>query len=106
MASSHLNPLVSIEDRKLTPQQERKLTLEMYWGFLLPNTEMPTANITASWLTFYSLDEIMAGIESAADYTKRKAINNEVSVGKIVSSTIRRLAAVKRERKRNSVPVF
>jgi hypothetical protein len=67
---------------------------------------MPTGSITTSWLTFYSLDEIMAGIESAADYTKRKGIKNEVSVGKIVSSTIRRLAAVKREHKRNSVTVF
>jgi hypothetical protein len=95
MPSSHSKPLVSIEDQKLTPQEENRLTLEMYWELMFRGTPMPNNNIITSWLTFHSMERIMAGIESASEYVKRRGISDPASVGKITSGIIRRLSESK-----------
>jgi hypothetical protein len=95
MSSSHLKPLVSIEDQKLTPQEENRLTLEMYWELMFRGTPMPNNRIITSWLTFNSIERIMAGIDSASDYVRRRAISDPASVGKITSGIIRRLSESK-----------
>lgn len=92
MPSSHLKCLVYAEDQKLTRAEENRLTLDLYWELMFRGIPMPNNRIITSWLTFNSMEKIMAGIDGASEYVKRKGISDPASVGKITSARIRNLS--------------
>jgi hypothetical protein len=70
--------------------QDDLLTIELHWNHLMPEIELPPSRFLRSWLRWYSVENILEAITKGQNYTRHRGITDHESVGKIVSSILRR----------------